>query len=471
MTFLTRTSILPRMRGPLCDATVGGTASAHVLEQLERRNLLVVPLDHRREWYRYHHLFRDLLRAELGRREPGIVPELHSRAAAWFEANGLVVEAIQHAQAAGDADRVARLVLERMQPVWASGRVDTVLRWMTWIEGEAGIARYPGIAVHGALIFALLGRAEEAERWAKIAQQAPPDRMLPDGNTTRSLLWYLRALLARDGVAAMRDDARLSFAELVPSSPYRATMLYTEGISYLLDGDADRANPILALAVDDAVGAAALPLAALALAERCVVAAARDDWARIDGYVEQALSIVDEGRYEDYWTSAFVYAWAARASLHAGDLTAARRRAAQAARLRPLLVHSIPVVPVQALLELARVYLGLGDAGGAEATLRQAEEILQERPGLGVLAVQAAQLRGNLDQIIGDPVGASSLTAAELRLLPLLATHLSLAQIGERLHLAHATVKTHTNSIYRKLRVTTRGEAVSRSRQLGLDLR
>src|SRR4051794_7093239 len=471
MTFLTRTSILRRMDGPLCDATVGRTGSAHVLEQLERRNLLVVPLDHRREWYRYHHLFRELLQAELRRREPGIQPGLHSRAAAWFEANGLVGEAIQHAQAAGDTDRVARLVLDRMQPVWASGRVDTVLRWLTWIDSEAGIARYPGIAVHGALIFALLGRAEEAERWAKIAQQAPPDVVLPDGNTTRSLLAYLRAILATDGVQAMRRDARLSFAELAPSSPYRATMLYTEGISYLLEGDLDRADPILARAVDDAVGAGALPLAALVLAERCIVAADRDDWPRIDTFVDQALSIVAEGRFEDYWTSGLVYAWAARAALHASDMTAARRHAAHAARLRPLLVYSIPVVPTQTLLELARVYVGLGDAGGAEAALRQAEEILEERAGLGVLAAQAAQLRTNLDEIVGDAVGASSLTAAELRLVPLLATHLSLGQIGERLHIARATVKTQTTSIYRKLRVTSRGEAVSRSRELGLDLR
>ena len=94
----------------------------------------MVPLDRRREWYRYHHLFRDLLRAELVRRQPALVPELHRRAAAWCEANGLEETAIDHAHAAGDVDQVARLVLKVMQPVWASGRVDTVLRWMEWFE-------------------------------------------------------------------------------------------------------------------------------------------------------------------------------------------------------------------------------------------------------------------------------------------------------------------------------------------------
>ena len=120
--FLTRTSILDRMCGPLCDAVIGGTRSGDVLERLERRNLLVVPLDRRREWYRYHQLFRELLSSELRRREPANVAELHLRAATWCEANGQPEAAIDHAQAAGDADRVARLVLQLANPVWASGR-------------------------------------------------------------------------------------------------------------------------------------------------------------------------------------------------------------------------------------------------------------------------------------------------------------------------------------------------------------
>ena len=135
--FLTRTSILDRMCGGLCDAVVGRTGSSRTLEQLESRNLLVVPLDRRREWYRYHHLFRELLHAELSRREPELVARLHSRAAQWYEANAMPEAAIDHAMAAGDAERVARLVLNVMQPVWASGRIDTVLGWMQWLEDRS----------------------------------------------------------------------------------------------------------------------------------------------------------------------------------------------------------------------------------------------------------------------------------------------------------------------------------------------
>ena len=100
VTFLTRTAVLERMCGPLCDAVLDTSGSAAVLESLERSNLLVIPLDRRREWYRYHHLFGELLLAELKRREPGLVGQLHARAAVWCEANGLPEVAIDHAQAA-----------------------------------------------------------------------------------------------------------------------------------------------------------------------------------------------------------------------------------------------------------------------------------------------------------------------------------------------------------------------------------
>jgi len=143
--FLIRTSVLDRMCGSLCNAILEETGSAAALERMEARNLLVVPLDRHREWYRYHHLLRDLLRAELRRREPDLIQDLHFRAAAWFEANGMPEAAIDHAQAAGDYDRVARLILELQQPVWASGRVETVLRWMEWIRDIPSAEHYGAI--------------------------------------------------------------------------------------------------------------------------------------------------------------------------------------------------------------------------------------------------------------------------------------------------------------------------------------
>ncbi|HEX7146088.1 MAG TPA: hypothetical protein VF512_01165, partial [Actinomycetota bacterium] len=148
--FLTRTAVLDQMSGPLCDAVLAGSGSGRLLASLEGSNLLLVALDRRQEWYRYHQLFRELLLAELDRREPGLVPQLHDRAATWCEANGLPETAIYHAQAAGDPDRVARLVRELAQPAYAAGRFSTVRRWLAWFEDQGLVQRYPPVAVQGA---------------------------------------------------------------------------------------------------------------------------------------------------------------------------------------------------------------------------------------------------------------------------------------------------------------------------------
>ncbi len=468
VSFLTRTSVLERMCGPLCDSMLGATGSAAILDSFERSNLLLVALDRRAEWYRYHHLLRDLLGAELQRREPEIVPRLHLGAAAWYEANGLPELAIDHARQAGDPDRVARLVLDVMQPVWASGRVDTVLRWMEWFEHKNLIERYPAVAVHGALIFALLGRPAKAERWSAAAERSSPTGRLPDGSTMASYLAYLRALLCRDGVGTMRRDAAVAWKGLSPLSPYRATMLHTEGLSFLLEGQPDRADPILAHAFDAATDVGALPLAAVVLAERGLVAAGRDNWPAAEALSEQALSILQDGEFDDYWTSALVYAWAARTAIHRGDVAAAREHVIRAARLRPLLTYALPIVSVQALLELARAYLALTDPDGARAVLRQARDILRQRPDLGVLPDEAEELQAEVEMLGRQGLGGSSLTTAELRVLPLLATHLSFREIAERLYLSPSTVKTQAISVYRKFGVSSRSAAIERAHRGGV---
>ena len=319
-------------------------------------------------------------------------------------------------QAAGDYDRVARLILQLQQPVWASGRVETVLRWMEWLGDVTSAEHYGAIAVHGSLIFALLGRPSEAERWAAAAERASPAGILPDGSTMEATLAYLRAILCRKGIGEMRRDAQLAWEGLSPASPYRATMLYTEGISFLLEGDPTRAGPILARALDLATASGSLPLAGLILAEQCGVAAERDDWAEVTTLAEQAAAIVENGHFGDYWTSALVYAWASRAAAHGGDVSRARFYLGRASRLRPLLTYALPVVSVQALLEMTRSYITLADPGGAAAVLAQAHDIIQQRPDLGVLPELAGQLQAGLATGNTRPIGASSLTAAELRL-------------------------------------------------------
>jgi LuxR family maltose regulon positive regulatory protein len=468
VSFLIRTSVLDQMCGPLCDAILGEKGSAAVLQQMEARNLLVVPLDRHREWYRYHHLLRELLQAELRRWEPEVAQDLHFRAAVWFEANAMPEAAINHAQAAGDYDRVAQLILELQQPFWASGRIETVRRWMEWIRDVTSAEYYGAIAAHGSLIFALLGQAGEAERWMAAAERASPAGILPDGSTMEGTLAYLRTCLCRNGASEMRRDARIGWEGLSPASPYRATTLSYEGVSYLLEDDPVHAEPILARALDLAVSVGAPPLTAIVLAQQCVLAAQRNSWSEVTSLTQRAVAIVEAGHFEDYFTSAIVYAWAARAALHEGNSSQGRLYLGRASRLRPLLTYMLPVVSVQALLEMAHCYIALADRAGAAAVLTQAHSILQQRPDLGILPAQAGELEARLATIEAHAAGPSALTAAELRLLPLLSTHLPVSEIAAELFLSPHTIKSEMKSIYRKLGATTRTQAVTRSRELGL---
>jgi LuxR family maltose regulon positive regulatory protein len=212
-----------------------------------------------------------------------------------------------------------------------------------------------------------------------------------------------------------------------------------------------------------------MPLTALVLAERFLAAADRGDWRRAEALIRQALAIVAEGHFEDYWSSALVFSCAARCFAHLGEIPDARHHAGRAARLRPLLTAALPVVSTQALLELARTYTALADPRGAEAALEQVDSIVRQRPLLGRLPALTAEMRSRAAQIsAAPPVGASSLTDAELRLLPMLSTHLSFPDISDRLFVSRHTVKTQVTSVYRKLGVSSRAEAVERIVELGL---
>ena len=467
--FLLRTSVLDRLCGPLCDAVTGDTGSARTLEGLVSRNMLVVPLDRHRQWYRYHLLLREHLQAELRMQSQDESVALHSRAAAWHLANGMPEDAIRHAQAAGDADLVSKLTLDLMSPVWASGRMATVLGWMQWLEAHPSATHYAAVMANGALIYALLGRAAEAERWAEVAERHPPgDLSLPDGSTASGALHYLRANLARKGMASMRTEAQAAWVALGPGSPFRATMAHVEGMSYLLEGDLHDADTAFSGALELAVSQGNMPFVGLILAERSVVATARNDWASAEVLADSALRTVNEGGFDGYWTSALVFATAARSAAHRGDMPVARQLSRRAAQLRPLLTYALPVVAVQTLVELAHAYLGYADQEGAAAVLNQAAGILRRRPDLGTLPKTVAQLQARVGEIRAAPIGASSLTTAELRLLPLLPTHLSMREIGERLYISRNTVKSQLMSLYRKLGVSSRSEAVARADTLGL---
>jgi LuxR family transcriptional regulator, maltose regulon positive regulatory protein len=442
-----------------------GTA---VLEPSEGVDPLGVPLDRHREWYHYHHLFRDLLGADLEPREPERIQQLHARAAAWCEANGLPELAIDHAQAAGDADRVARLVESLAFPAYASGRAQTARLWFQWFEDQGLLDRYPLVAMQGALLQVLAGQPEDIERWAAAAERGLAVTALARPSTMEPWMALLRALLCRDGVDQMRADAEAAVAGLAPGSPWWATALLLEGVADVLAGEADRADPILARAAEVATHLGALPTAAAALAQRALVAIERHDWIQAETLIERALEIARIGQLSDYEMSPLIHAVAARTALHHGDVPRAQDHLARAARLRRRLTAAMPHRAVQTLLELARVHLGLTDVAGARILLREIGDILRQRPRLGLLPTQADVLRSHLDVLRETTASAARLTTAELRLLPLLSTHLTFREMGERLHVSPHTVKSQALSLYRKLGVSSRSQAIQRMQQTGL---
>ena len=225
--FLLETSVLERLSGPLCDAVTGGSDGQDMLEELERANLFLVPLDEQRRWYRYHHLFAELLRARLQRAEADRVPELHRRAASWCERHGVTDDAIRHALASGDALWAARLVEEHLGETLRRGESAILARWLSLLPDDA-IRSRPPLCLAQALLHYHSGHFESTERLLQHAErdvdhdQQPRELVVPtEGGMVaeiRAAIALLRAELAVDrgdaeGTAAFASAALAELAE------------------------------------------------------------------------------------------------------------------------------------------------------------------------------------------------------------------------------------------------------------------
>ena len=463
--FLMQTSVLERMCGGLCDAVLQTRGSASILESLERSNRFVVPLDRRGEWYRYHHLFGQLLRNELKRSDPEAVAELNRRAMAWCMANNLAEEAVRYGHAAGETATLAGLVDRLALPLYYDGRMATVEEWLGWFDHDE-LVQYPALAIFGAWIRALTGRPAEAQRWLSLAEGATSTIPLSDGSATIApWVAILRAFMMPDGVERALADAHLALEQFAPASPWRPTALLIRGVAHALLGATDLARADLAAAVDLGV----IEDAFMAQAELALLAARQGAWGEAARHARQAQARVEETGLGHYAGSAIVHAAVARVALHEGRQADARETLLRVHRLRPLLDYGAPWYTIQVGLELTRAHLALGEAAAARTVLTETEQVLEHRPHVGSLAQEVRELRERL-AATSSPAGASvmSLTAAELRLLPYLATHLTFLEISQRLYLSQHTVKSEATSIYRKLNASSRSTAIERALQVGL---
>jgi LuxR family maltose regulon positive regulatory protein len=462
--FLIRTSVLEEMWGALCDATLDMKGSGAVLERLQGSSLLVVPLDHRRDRYRYHHLFRDLLRMELEHRMPELVPGLLGRASVWCEERELSELAITYAMAGHQTDRVADLLTRFGHSAYHGGRAGSLRRWMEWLDRNGAMEDHPAVAVVGSLTMALTGRPTDALRWAGAADgldASPDDAMF----AARSAL---NAMLCRSGVEQMRADAERALSSLPPSSEWRPGAMLSHAVALLLLDHADPAIEELVAVAELAVELGTAPAACTAFTELAVVDLQRGNVGSAAAWISRALQLIEERSLHGYASTALTHAVAARVALLQGHRQRARGHMDDATSLREILTVAMPTFALQARLELTRTAIGLGDSPAADRFLTEGEDLLRQRPDLGTLALEFNGVREELARVRLAGAGVPSLTPAEARLLPLLTTYLSFREIGERLFVSPHTVKTQAISIYRKLGVSSRGAAIEAARTVGL---
>jgi len=466
LALLTRTSILDGVEPKMAEVVAHVPDAQDRLRRLADANLLIGELTGPEPSYRYHHLLRDYLRGELERREPGAVPELHGRAAAWYSEAGRPELAVEHAIASGDVDAAARLVEEATLSTYIRGHGDRLERWLASF-GDAAFARRPCLAVGAAMVYALSGRPEIAEHLADIVEQSTFSGVPANGSASfESLRAILRAAMVRNGPDDAVANAAFAVAAEGPGSPWRTLACEVLALGHVMRGDASEADAVLAAAVDATPGNGSYAFFALAL--RASLALARRDWDAAERYAREAHDRFGKMEFDAVASSVLAHAVAARVAIHRGDLRRGRDELVHAQLVRALLSRALPSVGVVALLEVARAYLAIADPAGAGSAVSEAEQILQRRPDLGVLTEQLADLRRRSRGSARALPGPSTLTPAELRVLPMLSTHLLFEEIGARLHVSRHTVKTQTASIYSKLGVSSRGEAVDRAIEIGL---
>jgi LuxR family transcriptional regulator, maltose regulon positive regulatory protein len=465
--FLMQTAILERLTGSLADAVTGRTGTGALLARLAATHDLVVPLDMEGGWYRYHMLLREHLVALL-ERESSDVATLRRRAAEWLAANGLVESAVDHLLAAGDRDAAAAHISSIALRSYRSGRAETLNRWLVSLD-DATLRRHPYVATVGAWIHLLAGRPDMADRMATLMEAGEYDGRRPEGaESFEAARALVRACLGRSGLEAAIADAGQAVALEPTWSPWRPTCLSVYGSALAVGGDREAADEVLRQTVSVAPGMGAFTALVAAAAGRALLAIERDDWLAADGLVREGLESASRARYNHDMTAALIAAVAARVAVRRNRLAEARRHLADFQVARATLTQAVSWFAVRYLLEAARAYLALADPAGARTVLQQAEDIVRLRPDLGHLPEEVATLRARMRNLPLGAAGASTLTTAEIRVLRLLPTYLSVPEIAERLCVAPSTVRTQVQSIYGKLGATSRAESVERAIEAGL---
>jgi LuxR family maltose regulon positive regulatory protein len=470
--FLLRTSILGRLSGPLCDAVTGTEGSARVLADLERSNLFLVPLDNRREWYRYHHLFGELLRHELALTSPDHVSALHGRAAAWHLGAGAIDEAVHHSAAGGDLDRAADLIAEHWAGYERSGWTATTQTWLALLPPERVLAD-PRLCMAEGLIRLNLGRPDDAAPWLDAADSAAAAPGAPgDADPLTGGLAAARSIeriLAGDNLAAVARGREALSATPPGPTWWRSLACMALGIALHAIGEADEAYPILEEAVGADRGGGASALVVVSLSHLADTDFARGDIERSEQRCRQGIALAEDERHAEYPHAAGCHVNLARALAARGLTDEALEHADRGVRLARRgrgsteLAHTVII--------RGEVNLAAGDRAEALACAREARELVASARGavyLGRLIDDLENRAGAAGRPVTPDAHTGDLTDRELAVLRRLTGDGSAREIAADLYVSHNTVKTQMRAIYRKLGVATRQDAVRRARERGL---
>jgi LuxR family transcriptional regulator, maltose regulon positive regulatory protein len=414
--FLLRTAVADRLCGGLADALTGRSDGARVLARLEREHVFTSAVGSSRTWYRYHPLFAELLRAELGYEHAAELPELHRRAASWHAGNGRPVAAVRHALAAGDVDGAAALLVAGWAPMLAEGQAAVLAELLSRLPGEL-VRTTPELAVLTALSRLAVGELEEADAWLGLAAAAEP-RFASEPSVAMHLARLYRARLVGD-VADAGPAVRVLLAPaagVAAGDDHRTLALALLGATQLWSGQLDDAAGTLERARADA-GRRGRDVIALAVtAHLALLEAVRGSLGRAEELARQAS---EHARRVD-WSASPQLACAdlalAVCAYHRDDLAAAvaaldRVRAAALAGDRPVRL---------AAAVLAAWLAAGGGAGDAETALARLDDAVGATAGRlpRLLRAAARAGRAKLLAALGDEAPAAALDPDDGRRAP-----------------------------------------------------
>lgn len=466
--FLLRTSVLDELRPDLCDAVLGRADAAAVLDSLHTRLQLVQRISVDPVSYRYHHLLQEAAGAQLNADEPAVARALHGRACEWYERRGDLEAAMRHAKQAGDLERVSRIVWAGAPGCVMSGRLARLQHWLADVSDE-DVASDRRLTLAAALMTMQTGDAVAMTRWTLKAQAyAGADWRERAGHDEYAAT--LAAACAVQGDEGLAESERLCEAALrgLPvDSGYRAAAAFIRGVALTLQRDAQSGRRSLHEAERLGRALDAPLLTADSLSWQGVLSLLHGDTSDALRLISAASRIVDENDLDQLATSAHCLTARALALAlrHDPAATSALTRA------RSMAVRTEAIAPWFAVcgrLVQARTAVLLGNGGLARLLIREARERMTPDLADSLAGDLLDAAEASLQALALDGVFPADLTAAELRVLAFLPTHLTFAQIGEHLYLSANTIKTHAMSIYRKLGARSRAEAVDHARTIGL---